>query len=79
MMVDAGLTPMQAIVSATGDAARCHHKAGEMGTLAAGGAADLVDSEREPLENIRNTRNIDRDLDQREKGLLISDLRSQIC
>jgi imidazolonepropionase-like amidohydrolase len=59
MMVDAGLTPMQAIVSATGDAARCHHKAGEIGTLAAGGAADLLILNANPLENIRNTRNID--------------------
>src|SRR5688572_31498992 len=32
MMVDAGLTPMQALVSATGDAARCHKRAGEIGT-----------------------------------------------
>ena len=59
MMVDAGLTPMQAIVSATGDAARCHHKAGEVGTLAAGGAADLLILNANPLDNIRNTRNID--------------------
>jgi len=59
MMVDAGLTPMQALVSATGDAARCHHKAGEIGTLAAGGAADLLILNANPLENIRNTRNID--------------------
>src|SRR6186997_2723788 len=42
MMVEAGLTPMQAIVSATGDAARCHRKSGEFGTLASGAAADLL-------------------------------------
>jgi imidazolonepropionase-like amidohydrolase len=59
MMVDAGLTPMQAIVSATGDAARCHHKAGEIGTLAAGGAADLLILNANPLDDIRNTRNIE--------------------
>ena len=59
MMVDAGLTPMQAIVSATGDAARCHHKAGEIGTLAAGAAADLMILNANPLDSIRNTRNID--------------------
>jgi len=59
MMVDAGLTPMQALVSATGDAARCHHKAGEIGTLAAGGGADLLILNANPLDNIRNTRNID--------------------
>ncbi len=59
MMVDAGLTPMQALVSATGDAARCHRKAGELGTLAAGAVADLMILTANPLENIRNMRNID--------------------
>jgi len=59
MMVDAGLTPMQAIVSATGDAARCHHKAGEIGTLASGAAADLLIVNANPLDNIRNMRSID--------------------
>jgi imidazolonepropionase-like amidohydrolase len=59
MMVEAGLTPMQALVSATGDAARCHHKAGELGTLAPGAAADLLIVNANPLENIRNLRNID--------------------
>jgi imidazolonepropionase-like amidohydrolase len=59
MMVEAGLTPMQALVSATGDAARCHHKAGEIGTLAAGAAADLLILNANPLENIRNMRSIE--------------------
>jgi len=59
MMVDAGLTPMQALVSATGDAARCHRKAGEFGTLAPGGAADLLILGANPLDNIRNTRSIE--------------------
>ncbi len=59
MMVDAGLTPMQALVSATGDAARCHHKAGEIGSLAAGAVADLLILTANPLENIRNMRRID--------------------
>jgi imidazolonepropionase-like amidohydrolase len=59
MMVEAGLTPMQALVSATGDAARCHRRAGEIGTLAAGAAADLLILNANPLENIRNMRNIE--------------------
>jgi imidazolonepropionase-like amidohydrolase len=59
MMVDAGLTPMQALVSATGDAARCHRKAGEFGTLAPGAAADLLILGANPLDNIRNTRSIE--------------------
>ncbi len=59
MMVDAGLTPMQALVAATGDAARCHQRAGQFGTLAAGAAADLLILGANPLENIRNTRSIE--------------------
>jgi imidazolonepropionase-like amidohydrolase len=59
MMVDAGLTPMQAIVSATGDAARCHKRAGEIGTLAPGAAADVLILGANPLDNIRNTRSIE--------------------
>jgi imidazolonepropionase-like amidohydrolase len=59
MMVAAGMTPMQAIVSATGDAARCHRRAGEFGTLASGAAADLLILNASPLENIRNMRSID--------------------
>jgi hypothetical protein len=59
MMVEAGLTPMQALVSATGDAARCHRRAGQFGTLVAGASADLLILTANPLENIRNTRSID--------------------
>ena len=59
MMVEAGLTPMQALVSATGDAARCHRKAGEIGTLVPGAAADLLILETNPLDNIRNMRSIE--------------------
>ena len=59
MMVDAGLTPMQALVSATGDAARCHQRAGQFGTLAAGAAADLLILGSNPLDDIRNTRSIE--------------------
>lgn len=59
MMVESGMTPMQVIVSATGDAARCHGRNGQLGTLAAGAAADLLIVNGNPLENIRNLRNID--------------------
>jgi len=59
MMVAAGLTPMQALVSATGDAARCHQRAGQFGTLAAGASADLLILGANPLDNIRNTRSIE--------------------
>lgn len=59
MMIESGMTPMQVIVSATGDAARCHGRSGQIGTLAAGAAADLLIVNGNPLDNIRNLRNID--------------------
>jgi len=59
MMVESGMTPMQVLVAATGDAARCHGKTGQFGTLASGAAADLLILNANPLENIRNTRSID--------------------
>lgn len=59
MMVEAGLTPMQALVSATGDAARCHQRAGQLGTLAAGAAADVLILGANPLDNIRHTRSLE--------------------
>ncbi|MEZ5285235.1 MAG: pyridoxal-phosphate dependent enzyme [Vicinamibacterales bacterium] len=40
MMADAGLTPMQVLVSATGDATRCHQNT-DIGVLAEGKLADL--------------------------------------
>lgn len=59
MMVAAGLTPMQALVSATGAAARCHQRAGQFGTLAVGAAADVLVLGANPLDDIRNTRSIE--------------------
>lgn len=58
MMVQAGLTPMQVIQAATGNAAklmRLHN----LGTIAPGNAADLLVLNANPLENIGNTRQID--------------------
>ena len=58
-MVDAGLTPMQALVAATGDAARCHGKAGQIGSIQPGAAADFVVLKENPLTSIKATRTID--------------------
>ena len=57
-MVDAGLTPMQAIVSATGHAAE-FLGAKDLGTLEAGKWADLLVLQQDPLANINNSRTID--------------------
>jgi imidazolonepropionase-like amidohydrolase len=58
MMVESGLTPMQTLVAATGDAARCHGKEGQLGTVAPGAAADFVVLKDNPLTNIKATRTI---------------------
>jgi imidazolonepropionase-like amidohydrolase len=58
MMVEAGLTPMQAIVSATGDAARCHRNT-DLGVIAEGKVADLLVLGANPADNIRNLRTIE--------------------
>ena len=59
MMVAAGLTPMQALVSATGDAAGCWGKQGSIGTIAKGATADLLVLNANPLDAIANTRAVD--------------------
>ena len=58
MMVESGLTPMQVIVASTGDAARCIGKAGQLGTIQPGAAADFVVLKGNPLTDIKATRTI---------------------
>jgi imidazolonepropionase-like amidohydrolase len=58
MMVESGMTPMKAIVAATGAAADCHGRTGQIGTLQPGAAADLLVLAANPLDDIRNTRQI---------------------
>jgi imidazolonepropionase-like amidohydrolase len=56
-MVDAGLTPMQAIVAATKSGAE-FLKAADLGTLQRGKWADLIVLEKNPLDDIKNTHTI---------------------
>jgi imidazolonepropionase-like amidohydrolase len=58
MMVKAGLTPMQALVATTGGAARVM-RLDRIGTLEPGKWADLIVLRASPLDDIRNTRQID--------------------
>ncbi len=59
LMVQSGLTPMQALVAATGTAAACWGKQGAIGTLARGAQADLIVLTKNPLDDIANTRAIE--------------------
>jgi imidazolonepropionase-like amidohydrolase len=58
MMVESGMTPMQVIVASTGAAADCHGKGGVIGSIQPGASADLLVLNANPLENIRNIRQI---------------------
>jgi imidazolonepropionase-like amidohydrolase len=57
LLVQAGLTPMQVITAATGSAARFLH-ATDLGTLEANKWADLVVLDKNPLDDIKNSRTI---------------------
>lgn len=57
MMVQAGMTPMQVLTAATGGSARVS-RLNQLGTLEVGKAADLLVLDANPLDNIRNTRQI---------------------
>ena len=58
LMVESGLTPRQAIASATRDAARCMKADRDLGTLEPGKWADFVVLDASPLDDIRNVRRI---------------------
>jgi len=59
-MVEAGLSPMQAIMSATSYAAECIGLEKEIGTLERGKAADIVVVAGDPLEDISVLQDIDK-------------------
>jgi len=52
LMVEAGMTPLQAIVASTRTAAECMEMAGEIGTLEAGKLADLLVVDGDPLADV---------------------------
>ena len=52
MLVDAGMTPMQAIIAGTREAATCCGLEGDLGTLEAGKLADLIVVDGNPLSDV---------------------------
>ena len=72
--VDIGMTPMEAIVSATGDAARSCWIDDEVGTIEAGKQADLLVVEGDPSSDIRaltNVTDVFLDGDRVDRGNLV--------
>jgi imidazolonepropionase-like amidohydrolase len=58
-LVRSGLTTSEALVAATGSAARCLGISDRVGTLQPGRYADLIVLSRNPLDDIRHTRTIE--------------------
>jgi hypothetical protein len=58
LLVDAGLTPLQALQAASRDAAKAMGVSKDVGTVEVGKTADLVLLDADPLINIANTRRI---------------------
>lgn len=52
-LVEAGMTPMQAIVAATGDAAKCMGLDSEIGSIEKGKRADLILVDGNPLDDVK--------------------------
>ncbi|MDR9409319.1 MAG: amidohydrolase family protein [Balneolaceae bacterium] len=83
VMVDAGLTPMEALQSATLNPARYFEMENELGTIDEGKWADLLILDANPLEDIENTLEIDAVIkqgevyDREELDGIMEELRSQ--
>ena len=58
LLVQAGLTPMEALQSGTRNPARCLGRLGDLGTVEQGKLADLLLLDANPLDDIRNTTKI---------------------
>jgi imidazolonepropionase-like amidohydrolase len=57
-MVDLGMTPMQAIQSATSRAAELLEMKGRLGVIAPGAYADVIAVSGDPLANIKTLENV---------------------
>ena len=60
LLVESGLTPMNAIQAATGRAAQVLHRESDLGTIKPGRYADLLILDADPLADIHNLRKVSR-------------------
>jgi len=59
LMVNIGMTPMEAIVATTRVAAECLGWQDRVGTVQAGKLADIVIARKDPLADIRSLENVE--------------------
>jgi len=72
-MVDYGMTPMEAIQSATRNAAQALGREADVGAIAAGRYADIVAVDGDPIADIRQLENVDVVI---KSGTVVSDRRA---
>jgi len=60
LMVEGGMTPMQAIVASTRTASECIHQSARVGTLEPGKLADVLLCDGDPLSDVRILQDKDR-------------------
>jgi imidazolonepropionase-like amidohydrolase len=77
LMVEIGMTPMEAIVAATNTAAECLGWHDKVGTLQAGKLADIIITKTDPLRNIRSLEKTDNIILVMKGGEIIKDRRNE--
>jgi len=77
LMVDAGMTPMEAIVASTRTAAECLGWQDRLGTLDLGKLADLIVTRADPMQDIRSLESPDNIMLVIKDGEIVKDRREQ--
>ena len=77
LMVEIGMSPMEAIVATTRTAAECLGWQDRVGTVEAGKVADVVVAKKDPLQNIRSLANVDNIALVMKGGEVVKDRRNR--